>query len=308
MSLLGKFIESIQIHLNNAGYREVATPFIYDGRLDDQTILIYNHSAEIVITGKNQAVKPGSFLFIPRGQHIQFKIGKKKSKQPVTVNGFNDEQHRRQFLQDITGLKPWSKNKEIVAVVSFALTIFNTIPFFPLVGMPAIPIPKDEEFQYLIRHLALEKEQQKLGKEILINNYMQEIMIHLFRYIESKPELVPYIEKLKYLSDKRLVDIVNYIQDNLEKDLSNKALSKLIFVSEDYVGQFFKNMTQRNLQDYVENQRLERAMILLKTVPESVLEIAIRVGFKDAAYFSRRFKGKFGLNATDIKRQKDYIV
>ena len=104
------------------------------------------------------------------------------------------------------------------------------------------------------------------------------------------------------------MDIVKHIQENLEKDLSNKTIANIAYVSEDYVGQFFKSLTGKNLQDYIENQRLDRAMFLLRTQPDNIQEIAHRVGFKDPAYFSRRFKMKFGANANSIRQNKNQLV
>src|SRR3569832_2508376 len=140
MSLLGKFIESIQVNLYNVGFREVVTPFLFDGRVDDQTILILNHSAELRVGKDNVAVKPGSFLFLPKGQGAYFRIGKQRAQLNNIVSGFSSDEHRRQYLKEITGLKSWDKNEEIVVVVSMSLTLYNTIPFFSFVGMPAMSI------------------------------------------------------------------------------------------------------------------------------------------------------------------------
>ena len=39
-------------------------------------------------------------------------------------------------------------------------------------------------------------------------------------------------------------------------------------VSEDYVGQYFKMLTGINPQDYIEYQRMEKAVVLLKNNQE----------------------------------------
>ncbi|MBK6397769.1 MAG: helix-turn-helix domain-containing protein [Bacteroidetes bacterium] len=64
----------------------------------------------------------------------------------------------------------------------------------------------------------------------------------------------------------------------------------------------FQITDKKNLQDYIENQRLEMAMHLLKTIPDNIQEIAHKVGFKDPAYFSRRFKLRYGINANSVRR------
>jgi|TARA_B110001450_G_C17549208_1_gene451924 AraC-like DNA-binding protein len=43
-----------------------------------------------------------------------------------------------------------------------------------------------------------------------------------------------------------LIKIFEFIKDNLEADLSNKQLAKVVGVSEDYVGQYFKMLTGIN--------------------------------------------------------------
>jgi len=88
--------------------------------------------------------------------------------------------------------------------------------------------------------------------------------------------------------------------------LSNQKIADQAFVSKDYVGQFFKSLTNTNLQDYIENQRLERANYLLRTTKDNIQEIAHQVGFKDPAYFSRRFKNKYNVNANQVR--KDNII
>ncbi|MBL0065387.1 MAG: hypothetical protein IPP38_10265 [Bacteroidetes bacterium] len=45
--------------------------------------------------------------------------------------------------------------------------------------MPPFALTKDEEFGFLVKHIALENEQNKLGRDKLIRNYMEEIMIHM---------------------------------------------------------------------------------------------------------------------------------
>jgi AraC-like DNA-binding protein len=304
MSLLGKLIESIQVQIINASFYEVVNPFLFDGRIEDKNVLILLNKGHMHAEPADFPIKPETFYFIPRGQHAHLELGKPQRKFIIPESEFINEQNKNKYLKNINGLSSILDKEEVITVIEFEILLFNTMQFFPLLGMPPITIPHDDEFLYLVTHLAIEKQQQKLGKEIIIASYIQEILIRLFRYIESSPKLAIHLEKLNYLTDKRLVSIINYIQHNLEKDLSNKAVAEIALVSEDYVGQFFKTRTKRNLQDYIENQRLEKAMVLLKNLPESILEIASQVGFQDPAYFSRRFKNKYGISATDVKRQK----
>ena len=310
MSLLAKFVESLDVRINKAVFREVINPLIFNGRIADTNVLIQVNKGNMQAGKENLSIKQDAFYFIPQGQLASVKLGKTKKNPEINEDGFLKDGEPNQYLSKLSGLESWAEKKEIVTIITFEVLLYNAFPFFPLLQMPPFPIPADGEFAYLVKHIALESEQDKLGREIIIRNYMQEMVIHLFRYIDSQPHLKASIEKLHYLTDKRLVDIVHYINENLHSDLSNKSIAHIALVSEDYVGQFFKSLTNRNLQDYIEVQRLERAMELLTTIPVNIQEISKKVGFKDAAYFSRRFKMKYGLNANEVKRKKksDYFI
>jgi transcriptional regulator GlxA family with amidase domain len=153
----------------------------------------------------------------------------------------------------------------------------------------------------------LEEANDGLGKSAMVRKYTDQLIIHLCRYIYDNPIYRDQVAKLDYLLDKRLVNIIEYIQNNLAGDLSNQKIADLAFVSRDYIGQFFKSLTDNNLQDYIENRRLEQAHFLLRSTNDSVQEIARKVGFKDPAYFSRRFRLKYNQKARDI-RESDVLI
>lgn len=80
-------------------------------------------------------------------------------------------------------------------------------------------------------------------------------------------------------------------------------LASVAHVSEDYVSQYFKLLTGVNAQDYIEYQRMEQAVKLLRTSQKTVQDIGKEVGFKDTAYFCRRFKIMFGTSAGKMRKQ-----
>ncbi|MFM9050800.1 MAG: helix-turn-helix transcriptional regulator [Bacteroidota bacterium] len=301
MSLLTKFIDSLTIRFHRATYWEVTQPIEISSAIENHNYIILLDHGHMVAGKEGHMVRQNSFYFFPAGQPIiaQHGLGVKKR---VTPEEFHDEDQRRKYLNPISGLSDLSRHKEVIVSVVFDVLLYDAIPFFEILDLPPFPLESDVEFGHLVRYIALEFEQSKLGRDKIIRNYMEEIIIQMCRYMDSQPGYKKYLERMEYLTDKRLVDIVKYIQENMDKDLSNKVLANVAFVSEDYVGQFFKTLTGRNLQDYIENQRLDKALSLLKTQPDSIQEIAHKVGFKDPAYFSRRFKLRFGENANRSRK------
>ena len=97
--------------------------------------------------------------------------------------------------------------------------------------------------------------------------------------------------------------LFTYIRDHLAGNLSNYTLATVAYVSEDYVGQYFKLLTGVTPQDYIAYQRMEQAVRLLRTTSQSIRDIGKAVGFKDTAYFCRRFKMMFGISAGKMRQR-----
>lgn len=299
--MLSKFIESLHVRFSSANFREITKPFSINSKIDKCNTIVMVNRGHLRLNEESDYAPEGSFYFIPAGRKISLIHGIdpeaefKSYSQILEIEGQN-------YLKAVTSKDQLENVKELLTFVRFDVELFDIIPFFSSLELPVFHIAPNEELAFLLKRIAIEQESKRLGYDKIIDNYMGELIIYICRYIESQPAFQPYLSKLEFLADKRLVDIVKYVSDNLDKDLSNKVIANVAFISEDYVGQFFKSLTKKNLQDYIENQRLDKAMYLLKTIPDNIQEIAHQVGFKDPAYFSRRFKLRYGVNANSVRR------
>jgi len=142
------------------------------------------------------------------------------------------------------------------------------------------------------------------GSNKLIRLQSNRLSIEIIRYILSSQPLFSRIEEnFRYFSDDRILDLFQHINQNLEKELSNKKLADFLNISEDYVGQYFKNNTGYSPQDYIELRRMEEAIKMLRINHDSIKLIGMKVGFKDTAYFCRRFKLMFGVQAGMMRKR-----
>ena len=299
--MLSKFIESLHVRFSTANFREIVKPFIVKSKVDKSNTIVMVNRGHLRMNDESEFAPEGSFYFIPAGRKMSVSHGLNPE---VEFNSYTQilEIEGQEYLKAVTSKDQLENVKELLTFVRFDVELFDIIPFFSSLDLPIFHIEPNEELSFLLKRIAIEQESKRLGYNNIITNYMGELLIYICRYIESQPDLQQYLTKLEFLADKRLVDIVKYVGENLDKDLSNKTIASIAFISEDYVGQFFKSLTKKNLQDYIENQRLEMAMRLLKTIPDNIQEIAHKVGFKDPAYFSRRFKLRYGINANSVRR------
>ncbi|MEL7499478.1 MAG: GyrI-like domain-containing protein [Planctomycetota bacterium] len=100
----------------------------------------------------------------------------------------------------------------------------------------------------------------------------------------------------------RMTNVVKYIDDHLDADLSIAALADIAHFSKFHFHRIFKGAMGETVNAYVNRRRLERAAVLLKRRPDlGVTEVALQVGFQSPEHFSRLFKDKFGATARDLR-------
>lgn len=301
--VFNRIIEALQVKYYRSAMREVVKPSELNGSVEPRNILVQVKSGHFYGARDFRSIQTGSFYFMPVGSPIYFRHGKANRYMSFGKDGYNSAEQREQFVRNRPMKDGYDESRDIFSIAGFDVHIYGAIPFFSILELPCFIIPYDEEMNYLMETLIDEEENRRLGRERLQRNLSEELVVHICRYIYNNPGYEKNFEKLNYLLDKRLVNIIQHIQNNLGDDLSNQKIAEMAYVSKDYVGQFFKSMTNTTLQDYIENQRLERANYLLRTTKDNVQEIAHAIGFKDPAYFSRRFKLKYHKNANQIRKE-----
>lgn len=301
-----RIIDSLEVKYVLASKRKVLNSVELQNTLEQKDILLQVNSG-FFSAGKNQVqIPPNHFYLIPKGSLIHFRHGKPPY-EILGPEGFISSEQRELYLLPLGPTEAYEPDSDVFTIIGFEVLIYGAIPFFSILELPCLMIGENPTLNDLLQKIMMEEFVDPIGKVTMVRKYTDELIIHICRFIYSHPDLKPNIEKLDYLLDKRLINIIQYIQENLEQNLSNHKIAELAFVSKDYIGQFFKSLTGSNLQDYIENRRLEQAHFLLRSTTESIQEIAHMVGFKDPAYFSRRFKMKYNQNAKEV-RKTDYLV
>ena len=99
--------------------------------------------------------------------------------------------------------------------------------------------------------------------------------------------------------------IMEYLDKHYMEDLSITELASHFNMSSSYFAHFFKQNAQKSVIEYVNETRILYAKNFLEKEEISVSEIALRVGFSDINYFSRKFKAITGITPTEYKKQLD---
>ena len=101
-----------------------------------------------------------------------------------------------------------------------------------------------------------------------------------------------------------IIDAVKrYVQDELHQSISLKKISDALHFNCAYLGQKFKNEEKMSFNEYLLQQRMEKAKRLLEQTDMRIYEIAGHVGYTEIDWFYKKFKQYTGISANEYRKQ-----
>ena len=95
---------------------------------------------------------------------------------------------------------------------------------------------------------------------------------------------------------------VTYIEMNLIENLSLGEVAGAVGVSPEYLSSRFKKETGQTFIKYINDKRIQKALVYLGTTSWSIAEISEKIGILDVNYFSRIFKKKQGMTPSAYRQ------
>ncbi|PKL16453.1 MAG: hypothetical protein CVV49_16205 [Spirochaetae bacterium HGW-Spirochaetae-5] len=100
--------------------------------------------------------------------------------------------------------------------------------------------------------------------------------------------------------------VIDFIDDNIEYDLTLTSISDVANYSEYHFHRIFKSFTREPLKQYIKRIRIEKAAVQLINNPfKSITQIAYDNGFSSSQFFSRAFKQNFGISPCEWRRRRN---
>lgn len=107
---------------------------------------------------------------------------------------------------------------------------------------------------------------------------------------------------LKFDYDETLQKALLYIDANIDKNLSIKAISHGINVSKSALYSKFHTLLNCTIGDYVNRKRIEKSTQLLTKTNMSIEEVSQKTGFSSASYYTKIFKQHMGITPLKYKK------
>ena len=151
----------------------------------------------------------------------------------------------------------------------------------------ATPRPSDEAIFRLATELArLPAEEKHLPDVVAAES--------LSKYLFSR--FLPDEEELASSDAVRFIPVLQYIDENFSKKITNEDLSAIVYLTPNYFSNLFTRRFGVSPQKYILQKRLNLAAAMLFERGKSIKEIAFACGFENETYFNRQFHRVMGMS------------
>lgn len=177
---------------------------------------------------------------------------------------------------------------------------------------------KDEE--YIINDIykfinGLEEicKNKNIYNDVNISNRISKIKKEDYNYLKKNELLRDFIKLVNDMFDSLLIkentsnnyvkDIKNYIERNINKNITLEDAASYVSISPHYLSKIFKKETGVNFISYLTNRRIEIAKYMLEDENIPISNIAIELCYSKSNYFSKVFKKKVGLTPSEYREK-----
>lgn len=163
-------------------------------------------------------------------------------------------------------------------------------------------VERDETIDAIMSAIQKEYSEQRTGYRLICKGELLHLIVHLAREYAAEVLTERESDSRKRRLE-RLNTVLDYIQSNYTKQISNRELADIIHLSEDRFNHLFKESMGMPPLQYMNEVRMKKAMNLLKRKEGTVVEIADSVGFTDYNHFGRQFRRYYGCAPSEILKK-----
>lgn len=248
--------------------------------------LVYADKESIVCTANDVQIPlaEGEMLFHkPNVRHALFANGKKAPN--VCILSFECKSEAMRFFEDKKLRPDKSFVRFLYSIVEEGKRTFD-IPFSSpeCKKMNLLPTPT-------------------LGGEQIIKNYLELLLIHLMRSLTETAQGNDTFLTGGEFNSKPVTEVLHLLKEHTEGTLNIDEICAAVGYSRAYIFKEFKHTTGKSIMAYYTALKIKRAKQLLRERELSVREIAEKLGFDSANYFSKVFRAHTGQAPTAYQKR-----
>jgi AraC family transcriptional regulator len=135
--------------------------------------------------------------------------------------------------------------------------------------------------------------------QLYIESLTQVLIIHLLRHYSTLTQKMR--PENRSLTHAQLQQALDYIHTHLDQDLSLAEIARVTSISSTYFASLFKGATGISPHQYVIQQRVEKAKLMLSKTDLAITDIALQVGFSSQSHLTQQFKRLTGMTPKQVR-------
>lgn len=155
-----------------------------------------------------------------------------------------------------------------------------------------------DELLFYFTTILTEMENQQEKYELLCQNLLEILLIHMMRHADLSIEAAP-AQKISPECGK----VKRYIDANFAENITLESLAEKAHLNKYYLAHAFTKYYGLSPMSYLIDRRIQCSKELLESTDHSIAEIAQLAGFSSQSYFSQSFRKACGVSAGAYRRK-----
>lgn len=124
-----------------------------------------------------------------------------------------------------------------------------------------------------------------------------------FKALSNNTAPIPETPNITAAPASNIIDKVKeFVEESMHQNITLKEISNILHFNYSYLGQKFKNYANMTFNEYLLQQRMEKAKYLLERTDMKIYEIANEVGYTEMDWFYKKFKSYTGVSANEFRK------
>lgn len=157
-----------------------------------------------------------------------------------------------------------------------------------------------EDVLFYLRSLLREIENQNPGYEVVCQDLLEVVLVHLMRQSDFVPALSPTVSR----SSKECAAVRRYLDSHFKENVTLDQLAAMAHVNKYYMVHAFSKEYGISPINYLISRRIRESRLLLADTDHSLSQISHMLGFSSPSYFSQSFRKLEGISPMEYRKQR----
>lgn len=146
----------------------------------------------------------------------------------------------------------------------------------------------------LLNEILMTEQSNDIHKEDALSILLNMLLLRILRVKKIAPAS---------LKHNRITDVINYIHEHYNEDISLEKLGNEFFISPYYLCREFKKYTNRTIIQYLNVTKIMKAQRQIMETDKNLTQIALDNGFSNLTHFNRVFKSVTNRTPSSYRRE-----